>query len=273
MSKRKLSKKSKIRDLGNTLRSLTWCFTWNNYEEKDIEYICLNFCDEKRFKYVFQEERGKNGTLHLQGVFRKVNQMRFCEVKKILPKCHIEKCKSWKCAVKYCSKRDTRVGKVYTNMDIDIREALKDPLGGNELYEWQKKLYDIISKEPDDRKIYWYWSEEGNKGKSAFVKWYIINNRKTSVICSGKASDVKYMIAKREEKGTDTKVVFFDIPRTNINYVSYTGIEEVKNGVFASTKYECATIAINPPHVVIFANSEPNYNSLSKDRWIVEEII
>lgn len=31
-------------------------------------------------------------------------------------------------------------------------------------------------------------------------------------------------------------------------------VEEIKNGIFASTKYECGMHKMNRPHVIVFAN-------------------
>lgn len=60
-----------------------------------------------------------------------------------------------------------------------------------------------------------------------------------------------------------------DIPRSCRKYVNYTGIEEIKNGCFASTKYECEMIVMNSPHFICFANDEPQVEKMSQDRWVV----
>jgi len=59
------------------------------------------FSDEQ---YLFGEEVGTNGTQHLQGVVKFNNPISFTSIKKKLPKCHIEKCKSWKSSLTYCCK-------------------------------------------------------------------------------------------------------------------------------------------------------------------------
>jgi len=100
---------TEISGVGNTKtprnRSRNWCFTWNNYTENDkIEVKRLL----SEYEFVFQEETGENGTPHLQGCFQNKNAIEFEKVKKMLPKCHIEKCKSWDASKKYCSKLDSR---------------------------------------------------------------------------------------------------------------------------------------------------------------------
>ena len=52
-------------------------------------------------------------------------------------------------------------------------------------------------------------------------------------------------------------------------YVSYGAIEKIKNGYYMCSKYESKPIIRNPPHIIIMANFEPDYEALSKDRWIV----
>jgi len=42
-----------------------------------------------------------------------------------------------------------------------------------------------------------------------------------------------------------------------LNNINYTGIEEIKNGLFASSKFESKMYVGNRPHVVIFANAAP----------------
>ena len=45
-------------------------------------------------------------------------------------------------------------------------------------------------------------------------------------------------------------------------------IEDLKNGRYFSTKYVSEMRIYKPPHVVCFANSEPNFAALSADRWV-----
>lgn len=255
------------KDSKKKYKSRNYCITWNNYKKEDINYIM----EQKDFKYVFQEERGDEGTKHLQGIIMYPNPISFESMKKQWPKCHIEKTRNKKKSILYCSKRDTRISEVvYNNIGLIYPKSLKDPLKGNELYGWQQILNDKLKTEPDDRTINWYWSTNGNKGKSSFVKWFTMKHKTTTLICSGKASDMKYMVAKRCMLGLDPEVIFFDVPRQNMNYLSYTGIEEIKNGCFMSPKYDCENILMNPPHIVVFANSEPNIDAMSIDRWYIK---
>jgi hypothetical protein len=69
------------------------------------------------------------------------------------------------------------------------------------------------------------------------------------------------------------KIVLIDIPRsTNTDFLSYQGIEEIKNMFFFSGKYEGGMVCGKPPHMFIFANEYPNTNKCSQDRWKIKNI-
>lgn len=257
---------SDLSSTGNTKQSRInaskhWFFTWNNYTEENILWL-LN--EVAPHKYVFQEEIGESGTPHLQGYVKLNKKGRPMETFKN-KNIHWEKCRDWKSSVKYCSDEDKRHGRIWNN--IRYPKKLKII---TELFEWQQKVVDNINND-DDRHIHWYWDRDGNTGKSALVKYLCVHN--DALICSGKASDMKYMIVKYEQThGVYPELIIFDIPRSNLGYVNYTGIEEINNGCFASTKYECEMVIMNSPCILVFANEEPDYNAMSEDRWVVTKI-
>lgn len=45
-----------------------------------------------------------------------------------------------------------------------------------------------------------------------------------------------------------SEIVVMDIPK-QVEHISYTGIEEVKDGAFFSGKYESGMIVMNYPHI------------------------
>ena len=162
----------------------------------------------------------------------------------------------------YCSKEENVILKIGFDSELRVISILKD---------WQKSVVDLVSEEPDDRSINWYYDYKGGIGKSALVK--LLCYKYGAIVCSGKASDMKYMIVKYKEKnGVYPNVVIFDIPRSLKDYVSYSGIEEIKNGCFASSKYECDMVLMNSPHILCFANEIPEFEKLSKDRWKVVDL-
>lgn len=104
---------------GNTRPALSrnrnWCFTLNNWtpeEKKAITKIA-------NAEYAFQEEKGANGTPHLQGVIMFKNARTMSSVKRLIPRAHLEVMKGTKSqAVAYATKDDTRDGEISTNMDL-----------------------------------------------------------------------------------------------------------------------------------------------------------
>lgn len=251
---------------GNTKnpRCRSWCFTWNNYENIKILEKKLNDIGN----YVFQEETGDNGTKHLQGVVNLKNQKTFNQVKSIEVKAHWEPCRNLKKSIEYCTKLDTRTGNVFTNMDITYPESLDNEYKSCTPKAWQIEIEKLINEKPDSRKIYWFWESTGNVGKSVFTR-HLVMTRKDCIVLSGKAADMKFAIQACQVK---PKIVIFDLSRDMENKISYQGMEEIKNGCFFSSKYEGGMVIMNKPHIIVFANWEPNYNKLSPDRWVVKNI-
>jgi hypothetical protein len=54
--------------------------------------------------------------------------------------------------------------------------------------------------------------------------------------------------------------------------VNYGAIEQIKNGLLFSGKYEGGQCVFNQPHVIVFANAEPKEEQMSMDRWDIREI-
>lgn len=240
-----------------------WCFTYNNPNLNFMEVLMNNY---RVVKYVFQLEVGNSGTEHFQGVVMFADKVR--------PKSvfgpdwdaiHWEVCNNWDASVRYCQKKESRKRGPWLKgvNKIDEIKILKF----NELRPWQKDIIDIIEGDVDDRKIYWFWESSGGVGKSTFSKF--LCTRYDAMLLTGKAADMKYAITQR---GSFPNIVVIDCPRSMQEYISYPGIEEIKNGIFFCGKYESKQIIGNSPHVIVFANFEPDMSKLSLDRWSIREL-
>ena len=264
------SSNSSMGKSGNTKQispSKHWCFTFNNYSEDDIKTF-EEVSSNSSKRYVFQEELGENGTPHLQGYIEFIDKVRPKNMYDT--KIHWEKCRNIKNSIAYCSKEDTRNGKVYChNIRIPKKVRILDE---SQLRDWQQYIINIISKEADDRTINWFYEEKGNAGKSTFCKYLAVKH--DALIVGARATDMKYMIVKYEEQhGVYPDVIIMDIARSNaIEDIDYDGIEQVKNGLFMSSKYECCQVIMNSPHIICFANDRPKKSAMSKDRWNIREI-
>lgn len=250
---------------GNTRVSSSkkWCFTFNNpVDRKNGSPDVLSKILGDLGLYVFQEERGKCGTDHYQGCVMFKKECRPIETVGIKD-IHWEKCKNWNASLAYCTKSDTRVGQIYTNIeDLKIEEKIEI----EEPYGWQLQVMDIIKTKPDKRTVYWFWNASGNIGKTTLAKYLCVKHG--ALYIGGNANDIKCAIASMKKKPT---ICILGVPKS-VEHVSYRGLEEVKDGIFFSGKYESGMSVYNNPHVIVFANQEPELEMLSMDRWIVIEI-
>lgn len=260
---------------GNTKQihcSRNWCFTLYNYTEKDIKKL-LDLSSAIVPYFVFQEEKcPKTGKEHLQGWLSFKTKKRPFSVFKAFGKpwstAHFEKAHAgWRKNREYCSKEASRNGKTYYRgieppYQIKIRHW----------QPWMYKVLAIVDKEPDERKIHWIWEPNGNRGKTIFSKWLFLNKERV-VILSGKAHDMKNTIVNYIEKNhMHPRTVLMNIPRSKTGFVSYTGLEEIKDMFFYSGKYEGGQVCGPNPHVIVMANAEPEYEKMSDDRWEVINI-
>ena len=143
---------------------------------------------------------------------------------------------------------------------------------------WQVCLDAWINKGPDDRTIIWVCGTQGDEGKTTRAKglvedgWFYTRG--------GKSADVKFLYAMHLGN------VCFDLPRQSEDLIQYGLIEEIKDRIITSTKYEPLQIRCTKcVHVVVFSNFKPpldvEYDSkglvvkkqvMSKDRVVLIDI-
>lgn len=249
-----------------------WCYTLNNYNEQDIEDI-TGANGANGAVYLMQEEIGESGTPHLQGYIE--------FTKKVRPKglyknkgIHWEKARKNRLAnLAYCSKTTFDNARMW-HKGVDekyLKKTLPKKRGylhscrsGMTLWHWC--ILHLIKQEPDRRKIHWIVDTKGGRGKTALAKHIIDTYGLDNVayVC-GNARDMKCAISFMKPKFP--KIIIMDFPRTVEGEISYRGMEEIKNGLFFSGKYESGTCYFNIPHVICLANFYPVKNKLSLDRW------
>lgn len=241
----------------------SWFFTFNNYEEKDIQILINKFSEPFCESYVFEKEVGKSGTPHLQGVIFLKEKMRWSEFK-LSNKISWFKTKNNENAIKYCQKEHYENGSEIWSKGIKIKKRLK-LIEPNRPY--QKLILDILSKEPNDRTMYWFHEPDGGVGKSQFVK-YLVSKFKAIFIDEGKKADIMNTVLSYYKLGNDMERFIFDVPRQNMNKISWKSIESIKNGLIYSPKYEGGVCVFNSPHIIIFSNFPPDVDefTLSADR-------
>lgn len=283
-------------------RARNWCFT-------DFSLNDPSFDSESMHYLKYQVELCPDtDRLHIQGYVQFKEQVRFNGAKaKISPTAHIEVARGTPQEnAEYCGKEESRVmgpiehGEIkMTNQGkrTDIRDALEaittkrkwsdvildpeiataissrmkwakevyqasrtKPICDITLWKWQAELEKELKGNPDSRKIIWYYDEYGNTGKSTMARWLVANT--DTIVTEGKKADVLYGYQGE-------RIVIFDLSRSTEEYTPYDTIEKLKNGVYFNTKYESGMRVYDQPHVVVFANFEPDRTKMSADRWDV----
>lgn len=244
-------------------RKTFWCFTLFQYDKDNLEIGIRNRLNEISRKWMYGYEICKTTQRpHLQGYIHLKEAMRMTELR--LPgNPHLEWCKGNLLQnVQYCSKEGKTVKGGKWPAEIKII---------SNLYPWQQSVEALLLKEPDDRKIYWFWESVGNIGKSAFVKYCVVKHR--VLFCDGgKKSDIINLVFNNDMDRS--RCVIWDIPRASRGSVSYSALEAIKNGLVCNTKYETGVKTFNSPHIIVFANFPPDDpEQLSSDRWIITELL
>lgn len=141
------------------------------------------------------------------------------------------------------------------------------PIQIHPLRDWQGKLNSLLNLEIDDRKINFVVDLEGNTGKTWFSKYYLsLHPENTQILESGKKADMALALAETN------RVLFVNVTRTLNEFMSYSFLESVKDGMVFSPKYESGMKVIPPCHVVVTMNQMPDMSALSRDRYNVIEI-
>lgn len=141
------------------------------------------------------------------------------------------------------------------------------------LRQWQQRIVAMVDEVPDDRTIHWFWEADGGFGKSVLQKW-LCCNRPGCLILAGKKADMKFGVCSysNNNDGMLPRTILINIPRCDINKISYAGMEEVKDMCFFSSKYEGSMVVGPSPHIFVFANDPPVTEKLSSGRWNVIEL-
>jgi len=148
---------------------------------------------------------------------------------------------------------------------VDLAGMILPPdiLQEEPLNEWQSTLKDTLEGEADDRKVKFYVDTLGGNGKSFFCRYMLtVKDEDTQVLSIGKMADLAYAIDR-------TKCIFlFNIPRGGMEYMQYTILEQLKDRVVFSPKYQSSTKVITRKcHVVVFCNEHPDMTKMTDDRY------
>lgn len=246
-------------------QGIHWFFTWNNYPKDWFQLCQISEGWQEIKKYIMGEEVAPTtGTPHIQGQISLYKKLRFTDMVARFPKgISWQNTRKLRRAEDYCLKDGNWKTNWVMQRPIVFKEKFDMP--------WQIEILELLKTEPDLRTIHWYWADEGNRGKSRFLKYLCAKHK--AVMVPAKKADSFHTIAKKYEKKQEPlDLIIMDIPRADIEYINYGAIEAIKNGNVISGKYEGCHCLFAEPHVIIFANEPPIKEKMSLDRWHIVEI-
>lgn len=292
---------------GSGPRAKFWCFTLNNYTPANVDFFSSPIDGVDYL--IFGREVGANGTPHLQGTVCFRNRLRLTQVVRKLGQAHYTVTRSLCSSIEYCKKEGDFVevgqapkegkAKDSENKDLEdfknsVKEGVLDMKDLRELHSevvarypqfvrdyirdhrpravvnpyplrpWQQTLYNRLIREPDDREIIFIVDVIGNQGKSWFARYFMQLHESAQIIVPGKKADMAFVIDE------DMKTFFFDCPRSKQgDFIQYDFLEELKNGLIFSPKYESKLKYVKKPHVVVLMNEHPDRTKLSEDRYSI----
>ncbi|AXQ65787.1 MAG: putative viral replication protein [Cressdnaviricota sp.] len=285
-----------------------WCFTTNNYNDQHVLRL-RSLIEEDNCNYIiFGKEIGEQGTPHLQGYIALAKRKRLNQVRTLIPDSHLSVAKGSAAQNhKYCSKegdfeeygdipssqgkrsdleefktavkegtRSKRIlveehTEVFAKYPRFVSEYLaltqpEPPVDEHPLHTWQTILDTKLNGAPNDREIVFVVDKTGGNGKTWFAKQWIIKHEDSQYLEMGKKADMAYAL------NPEIKVLFVNCTRQQAEYMNYSFLESVKDGMVFSTKYESGVKKMQKCHVVVMMNQDPDRELLSEDRYKIIEI-
>jgi len=293
----------------SNFRSKRFHYTLNNYTDADIPKLKkvpgIEYC-------FVGEEVGESGTPHLQGYLELSRRMTLGSLQKRVQKCglrmYLNHCNGSRAQnEEYCCKdgkweqwgtpseqgKRTDVHELNEecktkSVDVVLAEnpemsfkyaasiakvvaahkAIKHKAIQKRLYArvtlrpWQLDACDTL-REQGDRTVLWFVDYRGGKGKTYLGKW--LHSRGAFLVRSGKTADISYAFDFE-------KTVVFDFTRDREEFVNYSVIEGMKDGILFSPKYQSCTKVWEGSKVIVFSNWMPDVSKMSEDRWQIVEL-
>lgn len=133
---------------------------------------------------------------------------------------------------------------------------------------WQSTLAHRLESTPDARTVDFIVDPLGNNGKTWFCQYMVTAHPdKVQYLRIGKREDLCYAI------DTEKSIFLFDIPRAQMEFLQYNVLEQIKDRMIFSSKYQSGLKLIrHAVHVVCFCNELPNMEKMSIDRFNIIEL-
>lgn len=287
-------------------QSRRWSFTLNNYSDAEVEHL-RELGTAVRYLVFGREVAPDTGTPHLQGfvIFESPKRLNACKLL-VSNRAHVEPARaSSEQNATYCKKENDfeefgslpgpagktnqfdelkawvlnqhprptpamvaaefpslfiRYGRIMEWIELITPTIV--PVDG-EYRPYQANLASLLEAPADSRKVNFVVDTVGNTGKSWFIrKWLSTHKDETQILSIGKRDDLAHAI------DPSRKYFLFDLPRSGVEYLQYSVLEQLKDRFVFSPKYCSRTKVLeHQPHVVVFMNEAPDMNKLSADRY------
>lgn len=127
---------------------------------------------------------------------------------------------------------------------------------------WQQQLIDELNGVPDDRTVLFYVDSDGGKGKTWLMRYLLSSDPDSvQVLSVAKRDDIAHAVDETK------KIFLFNVPRGGMMYLQYTILEQLKDRMVFSPKYNSRTKILALSHVVVFCNEPPDETKMSLDRY------
>jgi len=121
------------------------------------------------------------------------------------------------------------------------------PLRQGELRPWQAALYARLQEDADDRTVEFFVDRDGGFGKSWFCGYLVGRIDGVQVLGPGKRDDLAHCVE------INTHVFLFNVPRGSMQFLNYGLLENLKDRMVLSPKYDSKMkILRKTPHVIVF---------------------
>jgi len=263
----------------NTVKStiVGYDFTISCEKMPEIEVVKANLCEWFK-KWVFQKEEGDGGFLHWQGRGSLIKPQRLMELaskcKDVFPGVHWSiTSKDVHCggSFNYVMKADTRIDGPWSDKEYEVPPPLTRQLKAFQErgleYGWHKKVLELVQSY-DERSIKVIVDPDGNSCKSLFCEYLEYMGLAFEVPAMRSMEDLMQCVMAIPAK----KAYLIDMPRgMNKGKLGefYSGLESIKNGVAYDKRYAFKKRRIDRPQVIVFTNTMPKMELLTKDRWVI----
>lgn len=135
---------------------------------------------------------------------------------------------------------------------------------------WQSQLAEQLQNEStNDRVINFFVDAIGGSGKSWFQRWFVSTfPEKCQIIRPGRYEDMAYILDPSKS------VFLFNIARGGMEYLQYRFLEDLKDRMVFSSKYESVVKTIaSQVHVCVFSNEVPDETKMTADRYNIQHLM